>query len=112
MENILESLRRVSSVTRELAIIETEAAAFPDFENHAICEFFPSDELAKDITNWWAPNEKAIVGLCHAAGFRKVEVLVGAPDISAQRKTLFGKISRPQKQSKVKRYRATVHAWK
>jgi tRNA (mo5U34)-methyltransferase len=97
MQNPFEALRRVAAVTREVAILETEAAAFGGFEHHALCEFFESNELNNDVTNWWAPNEKALTGLCRAAGFRRVEVLVGPPALRT---------------GKVHRYRAVAHAWK
>lgn len=100
MENPLEAMKRVASVTKELAIIETEAVLFQGLEQHALCEFFPSNELNNDVSNWWAPNEKALAGLCRAAGFRRVESVVGPP-LAPER-------DRPP----VTRYRSVVHAWK
>jgi tRNA (mo5U34)-methyltransferase len=100
MENPLEAMKRVASVTKELAIIETEAALFRGFDQHALCEFFPSNELNGDVSNWWAPNEKALAGLCRAAGFSRVESVVGPPPVA--------ETDRPP----VTRYRSVVHAWK
>ena len=77
MQNPLESLKRLAAVTRELAVIETEAIALNGYEQHALCEFFEADELRGDPSNWWAPNEKALAGMCRAAGFRRVHTLVG-----------------------------------
>ena len=102
MENPLAALRRVAQVTQELAIIETEATAFPGFEDHGVCEFFESNELNGDVSNWWAPNEKALTGMCRAAGFSDVTTIVGGP--------------LPQGEQvgsrEVIRYRAIVHARK
>lgn len=123
MENPLEAMRRLAAVTKEVAIIETEAALFPGLEHHALCEFFESNELNGDVSNWWAPNEKALVGLCRAAGFKRVEVVVSAP---SPRKSLPRKLRsavgaalrevslREENEStqQVVRYRATTHAWK
>ena len=39
-------------------------------------EYFETDQLVGDPTNWWAPNAKALVGMCRAAGFREVDLLV------------------------------------
>jgi tRNA (mo5U34)-methyltransferase len=100
MENPLQAMRRVAAVTKELAVIETEAAAFADLEHHGLCEFFESNELNGDVSNWWAPNEKALGGLCRAAGFRRVDSIVGPP-LPADVRT-----------STVVRYRAVIHAWK
>lgn len=114
MENPLEALKRVAAVTGEVAIIETEAVVFPGYEHLAICEFFESNELNGDVSNWWAPNEKALVGMCQAAGFKRVEIVLGLPQ-KAKAKGLPALISRflslphtPQ----IERYRAIVHAWK
>jgi tRNA (mo5U34)-methyltransferase len=100
MENPLGAMKRVAAVTKELAIIETEAASFQGLDEHALYEFFPSNELNNDVSNWWAPNEKALAGLCRAAGFSRVESVVGP--------SLVPEMDRPP----VTRYRSVVHAWK
>ena len=73
MRDPLGALTRLAQVTREFAIIETQAIVVPGYENFALCEFYPSDELNSDETNWWAPNAKALEGLCRAAGFARIE---------------------------------------
>ncbi len=80
MEDPLGALRRVAEFTAPggLAIIETEAVEIPALGDGAFCEFFPGDELNHDPTNWWAPNARALAGLCRAAGFRAVTIL---PDV-------------------------------
>jgi len=98
MENPLQAMRRVAAVTKDVALIETEAAVFANLHDHALCEFFESNELNGDVSNWWAPNEKALLGLCRAAGFRRVESLVKPPS----------GVESPG----VVRYRAVAHAWK
>ena len=77
MENPFEALKRVAAVTREVAVIETEAIFVPGFEHMALCEFFESNELNADSSNWWAPNRKALTGMCRAAGFSRAEVVAG-----------------------------------
>jgi len=100
MENPLEAMRRVAAVTKDVALIETEAAVFADLPDHALVEFFESNELNGDVSNWWAPNEKALLGLCRAAGFRRVESMVKPP------------LPRAGETPGVVRYRAVAHAWK
>ena len=96
MENPLESLRRVRRLTKEIAIIETEAMALGGFEDRPLCEFFPTNaKLMGDPTNFWAPNAPALVGLCETAGFSRVEVLSTPPTPS---------------RGKVNRYRLVAHA--
>lgn len=125
MENPQDALKRVAAVTREVAIIETEAVVFPGYEHVAVCEFFESNELNADVSNWWAPNEKALVGMCRAAGFKRVEIIVGSPE-RTRAKSLGASISHflfesaiakkmgisRQPKPQVERYRAIAHAWK
>jgi len=100
MENPFAALRRVAQVTGELAIIETAAVLVPGFEHCAVCEFYESDELNFDPSNWWAPSTKALHGMCRAAGFARVEAVYGDPDASG---TAPGEVIR---------YRTVAHAWK
>ena len=81
LEEPLNAMRRIAALTRDLAIIETEAIAVPGHEDRAMWEFYPFDELNGDYSNWWAPNEKALVGLCRAAGFEHVEIKQTAPTL-------------------------------
>lgn len=97
MENPLESLKRVREVTKEVAVIETEAVAFRGFRTRPVCEFFhPSRQLADDPTNFWVPNAAALAGLCEAAGFSRTRLLTPAPRPLA---------------SRVARYRLVAHAY-
>lgn len=74
LEEPLAALRRVASVTAPggLAVIETEAMEILGLRDVALCEFFPGKELNNDPSNWWAPNSKALEGLCRTAGFGEV----------------------------------------
>lgn len=96
MEDPLAAMRRVSALTGELAVIETEAVVVPGLEHVAFCQFFESNELNADVGNWWAPNLKALAGLCRAAGFAAVDVVAGPPEAPSSGEPL--------------RYRAIVHA--
>ncbi len=125
MENPLEALKRVATVTKEVAIIETEAVVFPGYEHLAVCEFFESNELSADVSNWWAPNQKALIGMCRAAGFKRVEIILGPP-VRVRAKKIGASISyflsefpiakklglSWQPKPQVQRYRAIAHAWK
>jgi len=71
------ALRRLREVTGELAVIETAGLFVPGFEDHALCEFYPTHELNFDPSNWWSPNAKALTGMCRAAGFSEAEVVGG-----------------------------------
>jgi tRNA (mo5U34)-methyltransferase len=99
LHNPFAAIERLIQVTDGLAVIESEAVAFPGLEHRALCEFFESDELAGDATNWWAPNMHALTGMCRAAGFEEVEVVVGPPPAASEAPP-----------GEPVRYRAVVHA--
>jgi tRNA (mo5U34)-methyltransferase len=74
----VRALRRVAAVTRQQAIIETEAM-FLRGHPEALWRFFPAGELNNDRSNWWVPNINALLGLIGAAGFSNAEILAGEP---------------------------------
>lgn len=75
----LAAIRRVALYTRELAVIETEAIHMPGHEARPMFEFFPTNELNGDTSNWYAPNAAAVAALCKAAGFAEFRALTAAP---------------------------------
>jgi tRNA (mo5U34)-methyltransferase len=77
LENPLGAVKRLARVTREVAVIETEAVLLLGQEHRSVCWFLEGDELNDDPSNWWAPNQKALTGLCRSAGFRRVDVCAG-----------------------------------
>jgi len=105
--NPLLSLERIARLTKELAVIETEAIVLPGYEDLSVCEFYETDELNKDASNWWAPTLPALLGMCRAAGFKQAEALNDPPMTGkrARLKTAIGG-------AKPVHYRAFVHAWK
>jgi tRNA (mo5U34)-methyltransferase len=118
MENPLASVRRLYEVTARggMAVIETEAVEILGLGGRPCCELFPGREMNNDASNWWAPNARAIEGLCRAAGFRGVTVYrgsgarvvgrqLGRSLISFSRECRKGRVGGP-----VLRYRAFAHA--
>ncbi len=101
VHNPFEALKRLAKVTKTVAIIETEAISIPRYENLALTEFYETNELNGDVNNWWAPTEKALIGMCRAAGFKEVKSLIAPPK---NRFSLFKK--------QALHYRAVVQAWK
>lgn len=79
LENPIEALRRVRQITGGLAVILTQAIDIPSVPDRAVCEYLPSSELGHDPTNWWAPNDKALHGMCYSAGFSRVETVGTIP---------------------------------
>ncbi|WP_158879943.1 DUF1698 domain-containing protein [Amycolatopsis anabasis] len=93
------ALRRLYSVTGDLAVISTHGIRIAGFEDRELAHFFPFDGFNGDPTNWWVPSMKCLIGWCEAAGFRKVEVVLG-PDV------------RPLELGESEIYTAIVHAFR
>lgn len=84
MRDPLEALSRVRRVTGELAVIETEAIVTSHDGDHALVEFFESNELNGDVSNWWSPSVRALEGMCRAAGFARAEVFAPEREMPVQ----------------------------
>ena len=113
MENPLAALRKLRTLTGEMAVIETHAVALPAYEHRALCEFYPNGELDGDVSNWWGPNLAALRAMCLAAGFRRVEVKQGPPAKSALQEALrrLHLFASGARQRRPRCYRAIVHAY-
>jgi tRNA (mo5U34)-methyltransferase len=111
MVNPVAALQRLYRVTGGVAVIETLAVHVPGIEDHSLLEFYPGKEAAADYTNWFAPSEAALHGLCRAVGFTRVETKAKSPmaDLSASRRwlnLLRGRSAPPLP------YRLVVHAYR
>lgn len=84
MPEPLTALERVRAVTREVAAIETVAIQVPGREEERLIEFHAGNELGGDFGNWYVPSPAALEAWCLAAGFRRVETVVGPPQVNAQ----------------------------
>ena len=73
MRDPVGALERVASVTRELAVVETEVGML--LHRRPAAFFYPGAELGDDPTNWWAPNPAAVIGMLRAVGFVHAEVV-------------------------------------
>lgn len=71
----LETLLRLRQVTTELAVIETAAITVPGHDDSGLLRFVAGDELHDDYGNWFLPSPPALVAMCKAAGFRRVDVM-------------------------------------
>jgi tRNA (mo5U34)-methyltransferase len=77
LENPIDALRRVASMCRDLLILETETAL--NYLPFPAARCWPTDELARDVTNWWSLNRRAITGLLQACGFSDISVRYSTP---------------------------------
>jgi tRNA (mo5U34)-methyltransferase len=70
-------LERVASMCRNLLILETETAL--NYLPFPAARCWPMDELARDETNWWSMNRRAIMALLRSWGFTDVRVVYSTP---------------------------------
>jgi tRNA (mo5U34)-methyltransferase len=70
MRDPMLALERAASVTRELMIVETLIDM--TYLRTPAAAFYPWD-LLRDQTNWWGPNQAAVLGMLQSVGFEHVQ---------------------------------------
>ena len=95
----LQMLERVAAVTGGTMVLETEAFTIPGHDDAALTQFFESDELEGDASNWWSFTEPALAGMCRSSGFESVRFLEPCE-------------RRPPEPSGIARHRAIAHVYK
>ncbi len=73
----LLALEKIAAVTRGTLILET-VVDLVGLGRPAMA-FYPARELNDDPTNWWGPNQAAVVGMLKSVGFDEVRVVTRAP---------------------------------
>jgi len=66
-------LRNVRSMTKGFAVIETHVDLV-DLDRPALA-YYPGGALGGDASNYFGPNEHAVVGMCQDAGFSRTKVV-------------------------------------
>ena len=99
LEEPFQALKRLSLLTREVAIIETAAIYVPAHEKIGLFEFYEAHELGADVGNWFAPNLLGLTKACRAAGFKHIQATSAYPPLPVENDEEF-------------RYRLTVQAYK
>ena len=119
MQEPLACLKRIRSVTREVAVIETEAIHFQSLDNESLFRFHSGGDLHTDFGNWFVPTINGLHALCTAAGFSSIQTVIGPPSappisrepIRTRVGRRLGRIPRTDHLSPPScRYRAVVHA--
>jgi len=73
----LLAIEKIAAVTRGTLILET-VVDLVGLGRPAMA-FYPERELNVDPTNWWGPNQEAVVGMLKSAGFDDVRVVTPTP---------------------------------
>jgi len=120
MKEPLTCLERVRAVTREVAVIETEAVHIHGLDNDSLMDFYPGGTLRADFGNWFVPTLQCLHEMCLVAGFSSVQTIKGPPPppppaTEAMRTRVgrrIGRIPRDDLASAPSaNYRAVVHAY-
>jgi tRNA (mo5U34)-methyltransferase len=118
MKEPLTCLERVRAVTREVAVIETEAVEISGLHDSMVLQFYSGSTLRTDFGNWFVPTMETLQALCKKAGFSEVRTIQGPP-VQARGPSrgmrdrlgrLIGGIPLPEPPRVVTNYRAVVHA--
>ena len=79
MKEPLTCLERLRAVTREVAVIETEAVHLQGLDHEVLLQFHAGSSLRTDFGNWYVPTIEALHNLCRAAGFARIAPSSAAP---------------------------------
>jgi tRNA (mo5U34)-methyltransferase len=121
MKEPLTCLERVRAVTKEVAVIETEAVHLSGLEHEALLQFHAGMSLRVDFGNWYVFTMQALHYLCRVAGFSQVVTVVGPPEPGTEPEptpSLTTRLGRrlagwqpPPPSAPSANYRAIVHAY-
>jgi tRNA (mo5U34)-methyltransferase len=73
LKHPLYVLERLAEITRERIVVDTHLDALNEARPAGI--FYPTDELAGDLSNWWGLNVPCVESMLKVSGFRKVETI-------------------------------------
>jgi tRNA (mo5U34)-methyltransferase len=108
----LGALQRVAAMTHGQLILET-VVDMVGLSRPALA-FYPNDELNHDPTNWFGPNEAAVVAMLKRVGFARVETIT--PTRSALYRAARATWHRARGKNAwglaFRQDRAVFHAWK
>ena len=107
MTEPLKALERVRRVTREVALIETEAIDVAGYDGDELIRFVAGNQLNRDFGNWYVPSMVALRSLCRAAGFSRVDTVLGPPQ---RTRSVVGLVRRLRARPLITPYRAVVRA--
>lgn len=74
LQDPIGALRRLRTLTKGRALIETASLTLPEHSGRALWQFIEGTELNGDPTNWWVPTVEGALAACRAAGFSEVTV--------------------------------------
>jgi tRNA (mo5U34)-methyltransferase len=98
LTNPIGGLRKLYELTRDVAVIESEAVAIGGYPDASAVEFMGTRKHADDSTNFWAPTRAALDGMCRVAGFSRVDHVGLAPPAPPP--------------GEMQPYRAMCHVWR
>ena len=79
LEEPLQAFRRLRAVTRDVAVIESEAIWLSGRPRRPLWQFVNAAHTHDDPTFWWIPTVEGLQQMCDAAGFSRTEIVAGPP---------------------------------
>ena len=118
-EEPLTALERLRTVTKDVAVIETEAVHLQHLDDEVLLQFHAGISGRTHFRTWYVPTIAALHNLCRAAGFARMETIVGPPPPPSDASTsVLQKAVRrasgagtPEISPPSQNYRAIVHAF-
>ena len=110
MRHPLLSLEKVSSVTKEMAIIETTTDML-DIQRPAMA-FYPTTEYNGGITNWTGLNPAGIEAMLKVVGFQKIKLHSSTPIVHRKQGVSGNNNPNVPLSERILTNRVVFHAWK
>jgi len=79
LENPMQALRRLRTLTHGVAVIESEGIWLPMSDGRPLWQFVSGTEFNRDPTIFWIPTAEGLRATCLAAGFATAEIVSGPP---------------------------------
>lgn len=85
LKHPLLALEKVCALTKDIAIVSSFITDDPRRPAEELLdeiprmEFYETDELGRQVDNWFGPNLSCLFGLCRTAGFARVNLLAINP---------------------------------
>jgi len=75
LKHPLLALEKISSVAKEMLIMETHYDPYHGNKNTPLAMFYEKDEIHNDQSTWWGFNEPCLLAALRTVGFQNIKVL-------------------------------------
>lgn len=72
-QHVYKLLENLYQMVNDYIILETHVTC--NDLNFSMMKFYQTNELNKDSTNWWGPNNKCVIAMLESIGFKNVKCI-------------------------------------